>query len=160
MAGCGFTPLYAPGIGAGLAPSGAGLSAINVTLMGERSGQLLRDALQRRFATNGNGSAKLYNLTVSFAVSNEGISVERGESAPTRNRSAAIAAWSLTSNDAEQRTVTSGRARQLDGYNNLSLQYFYSDLQNEQIQARLVEAVADQITIQLATYFATHPSGA
>ena len=56
--------------------------------------------------------------------------------------------------------MTSGRARQLDGNNALSLQYFYSDLENEQMQGRLVEAVADQITTQLATYFATHPPGA
>ena len=160
LGACGFTPLYAPNASGGMGPSSAGLSAINVALMGERSGQLLRDALQRRFAVNGNGSAKLYNLTVSFYVANEGVSIERGESIPTRNRSAGIATWSLSSNDAEQRTITSGRARQLDGNNPLSLQYFYSDLQTEQTQARLVEAVADQITTQLATYFATHPSGA
>jgi LPS-assembly lipoprotein len=90
-------------------------------------------------------------------VASEGISIERGESIPTRNRSAGIATWSLTTNDTEQKTVTTGRARALDGSNTLSLQYFYSDLQNEQAQARLVEAVADQITTQLAIYFDQHP---
>jgi LPS-assembly lipoprotein len=124
LGGCGFTPLYAPNVGGGMGASTAGLSAINVTLMGERAGQLMRDALQRRLALNGGSSAKLYNLSVNFYVANEGISIERGESIPTRNRSAGIATWTLTSNDAEQRTVTSGRARQLDGNNPLSLQYF------------------------------------
>lgn len=128
-----------------------------VTLIPERSGQMMRDALQRRMELGGGGSAKLYNLSVAFYVATEGASIERADSIPTRTRAAGIATWSLTTADAEQRTVLTGRARSLDGSNPLSLQYFYSDLQSEQMQARLVDAVADQITTSIATWFALRP---
>lgn len=159
LAGCGFRPVYAPATAT--SPSTAsGLSSVYVALMPERSGQMMRDALQRRMELGGGGSAKLYTLTVGFSVASEGASIERAESIPTRVRSVGIATWSLTTADAEQRTVLTGRARSLDGNNALSLQYFYSDLQSEQTQARLVEAVADQITTTIATWFTLHPPAA
>ena len=37
--------------------------------------------------------------------------------------------------------------------NNLDSQIFAADLENEAIQKRLAEALADQITLQLAAYF-------
>lgn len=156
LGGCGFRPVYAPAT-AGSASTAAGLASVYVTLMPERSGQLMRDALQRRMELNGGGSPKLYNLAVAFSVVQEGVSIERADSIPTRIRAAGIATWSLTTADAEQRTVLTGRARSLDGSNTISLQYFYSDLQNEQLQTRLVDAVADQITTTIATWFALQP---
>lgn len=156
LGGCGFRPVYAPAT-AGSPSAASGLASVYVTLIPEHSGQLLRDALQRRMELGGAGSSKLYNLAVAFYVATEGASIERAESVPTRIRAAGIATWSLTTADAEQRTVLTGRARSLDGNNSLSLQYFYSDLQSEQMQARLVDAVADQITTAIATWFALHP---
>jgi LPS-assembly lipoprotein len=156
LGGCGFRPIYAPA-SAGSPSAASGLASVYVTLMPERSGQLMRDALQRRMELGGGGAAKLYNLAVSFTVAQEGASIERADSIATRTRAAGIATWSLTTADAEQRTVLTGRARSLDGNNPLSLQYFYSDLQGEQLQARLVEAVADQITTAIATWFVLHP---
>ncbi len=158
LGGCGFRPVYAPA-NAGSPSAASGLSSIYVALIPERSGQMMRDALQRRMELGG-GGAKLYNLAVSFYVATEGASIERADSIPTRTRAAGIATWSLTTADAEQRTVLTGRSRSLDGNNPLSLQYFYSDLQGEQMQARLVEAVADQITATIATWFVTHPPAA
>jgi LPS-assembly lipoprotein len=156
LAGCGFRPVYGPGAAGAPAPAVVGLSQIHVALLPERSGQMMRDALQRRLELNGVRSP-LYELAVTFYVAQDGASIERNDSVPTRIRAAGIAAWTLTSADAEQRTITSGRVRTPDGNNPLDLQYFYSELQGEQMQKRLVEAAADEIALQLASWFALHP---
>ena len=42
----------------------------------------------------------------------------------------------------------------MDGYNVIDNQFFAADLENEVVQRRVAEALADQITLQLASYFA------
>ena len=159
VADCGFRPVYGPGA-AGATPAAAvGLSEINVKLIPERSGQLLRQYLQQRFEGSGGSFTKLYDLAVNFNVAQEGVAISRADSVATRIRIVGIATWSLISMDAERKTVTSGLARSVDGFNPLDIQYFYSDLQTEQAQRRVAEAVADQISLQLASYFHVHPPG-
>ena len=99
----------------------------------------------------------MFDLVVAYGISQEGIAIDRADSIATRTRVIGTASWSLVAQDADRHTLTSGRARSNDGYNPLDLQYFYSDLQNEQVLRRIAEAVADQITLQLATYFNSHP---
>jgi LPS-assembly lipoprotein len=41
----------------------------------------------------------------------------------------------------------------VDGLNVIDTQYFAMDLENEVVTRRLANALADQITIQLAAYF-------
>lgn len=158
LEGCGFHPIYAPGGGTADGPAATGLSQVSVALIPERSGQLLRQYLQARLERSGGGLAKLYDLNVSFSVNQEGVAISRADSVATRTRVSASASWSLISLDAERRTVTSGVARTTDGFNPLDNQYFYSDLQSEQTQRRVAEAVADQIAQQLAAWFSNHPA--
>ena len=49
--------------------------------------------------------------------------------------------------------MTSGFARTSDALNIFDTQYFAADLENEALQKRMAEALADQITMQLAIYF-------
>ena len=42
----------------------------------------------------------------------------------------------------------------MDGINIFDTQYFAADLENEAVQRRLADALADQITLQLAAFFA------
>ncbi len=55
-----------------------------------------------------------------------------------------------------RRTLTSGSARAVDGYDVINQQFFAGDLENEQVVRRLAEAVADQVMLQLADYFDAH----
>jgi LPS-assembly lipoprotein len=55
--------------------------------------------------------------------------------------------------------LTSGTARAVDGYNVIDQQYFASDLESEAVQRRMVEAIAEQITLQVAMYFRQHQGG-
>ena len=53
----------------------------------------------------------------------------------------------------ERTTLTSGFARDIDGYNIIDQQYFAADLENQVVTQRIAAALADQITMQLAAYF-------
>ncbi len=159
LAGCGFRPVYAPAASGAPGPAETGLAQVNVPVIGERSGQLLSEFLKQRLDRNNVGATKLYDLAVTFNLSQEGIATSFTDSVSTRVRETGTANWSLVSNDAERKTIISGRARSSDGFNPIDVQYFYTDLQSEQTQRRIAEALAEQIALQLATYFNSHPTG-
>ena len=159
VSGCGLRPIYAtrPDGTAGLAE--VGLAEISVGLIAERPGQLLRQALQARLERGGPGAARRYDLTVSYGVSGEALSIQQLTSAPSRLRLVGVAAWTLTAQDTQRRTLTSGTARAMDGLNLFNQQFFAADMESDAVQRRLTEMVADQITLQLAAYFSGRTAG-
>ncbi|HVC60870.1 MAG TPA: LPS assembly lipoprotein LptE [Acetobacteraceae bacterium] len=152
MAGCGFQPVYMPTASGRAGPAQRELAAIDVGLIPDRPGQLLRQDLQERLAADSGGTPHRYDLAVSFSIAGEGIGVEP-DSLATRIRLTGTAQWTLTARDPSQTRVTSGSARAIDGVNVLDQQYFAADLDNEVVQRRLAAAVADQIAMQLAVFF-------
>jgi LPS-assembly lipoprotein len=92
---------------------------------------------------------------VGFGIAGDAIAI-RPDSNPTRIREIGIANWTLVAQDPARSTVTTGSARAVDAYNLIDAQYFASDLENSVVQRRLAEALADQITMQLAAYFRQH----
>jgi LPS-assembly lipoprotein len=149
LSGCGFHPVYEKQSAAGPQHE---LGAIDVDLIPERGGLLLREALQQRL-DHGNGIAKHYTLNVSFSVVGDSVS-EQTDSSITRLRESATAQWTLKARDPAQTLVTRGTARALDGVNVIDNQYFAADLEGETATKRISENIADQITLQLATFFA------
>ncbi|HET6198386.1 MAG TPA: LPS assembly lipoprotein LptE, partial [Acetobacteraceae bacterium] len=132
------------------------LAAVHVGVIADRPGQLLRQALQQRLELAGSGAAaQRYDLAVGFAISGEGIAVLRDTTA-TRVRAIGHADWALIAQDPGRTRLASGSARAVDGFNIIDVQYFAADLENEAVQRRLAEALAEQITIQLAAYFRRH----
>ncbi len=155
LPGCGFHPLYGSD-GPGSGPAREGLGLIAVAIIPERSGQLLRQALQARFDHGDAPEAKRFDLAVGFAFSPEGLAVQH-DTTVTRMRFTGLATWTLLTRDAARRTVTTGRARAVDGLNTFDQQYFAQDLETETVLHRVAEELANQITMQLATYFDKHP---
>jgi LPS-assembly lipoprotein len=154
LTGCGFHAVYAPrsGLAGGAQEE---LGAIDVALIPDRTGQLLRQALQERLDRGGLAEAKRYNLSVSFGLS--GVPVgEQSDSSITRLRLSASATWTLRKLDPTRTLVTNGVARSLDGFNILDQQYFAADMENESAQRRIAIALADEVTLQIAAYFARH----
>lgn len=150
LSGCGFRPLYAPiGRGAAVVPE---LQAIYVAVMPERDGQLLRQALQRRFEGSGSGVAKRYELTGGMFVVQEGIGILTDNSV-TYVRMNGNATWSLRRLDPAGTVLTEGRARAMDGMNILNQQFFAADLETAAVHRRLAEVLADQITLDVASFF-------
>lgn len=149
LAGCGFHPLYAPtsnGVSAG-----EELQAVYVDVMAERQGQLLRQALQRRFAGTDEGVAKKYELFGGLAISTEAIAIQRDTSS-TYTRITGNASWGLRTMAVPPVPLTQGNSRVLDGINILDNQYFAADLETETVYRRIAETCADQITLQVATF--------
>jgi LPS-assembly lipoprotein len=138
-------------------PAQTGLAEIAINLIPERAGQLLRLALQERFERAGITAPRRYELATSFGIVGDPIAIQPNTTT-TRIRLIGTASWTLFAQDPQRTTLASGTARSTEGYNILSEQYFASDLENEEVQRRIAEAVADQMTLQLAAWFNKHPA--
>jgi len=152
LPGCGFQPVYMPTASGNAGAAQRELAAIYVNIIPDRPGQVLRQALQRRFEGSGDSVARRYDLSVGFGIAGEGIAIQP-DSISTRTRLIGSADWTLIAQDPGRTRLTSGHARTVDGFNVFSSQYFAADMETEERTRRIAEAVADQITIQLATYF-------
>jgi LPS-assembly lipoprotein len=155
LSGCGFQPVYMPTASGNAGVTQRELAAINVNLIPDRPGQLLRQALQDRLEMGASGVARRYDLSVAFGISGEGIGIEP-DTTVTRIRLIGSASWNLVAQDPGRTRLAGGSARAVDALNIFDTQYFAADLENEALQRRLAEALADQITIQLAAYFRKH----
>jgi LPS-assembly lipoprotein len=151
LAGCGFQPVYMPTASGKPGPSARELAAVNVGVIPNRPGQLLRQALQERFA-NDSGTPSSYDLQVTFVILAEANAI-RPDNISTRTRMIGTATFVLTTKDTPRVRLTSGGARAMDAYNILDQQYFAADMENDAVTKRLADALADQITTQLAGYF-------
>ncbi len=158
LSGCGFRPVYAPRAGLAAGPQQE-LGAIDVALIPDRPGQLLRQALQERLDRGGMAEAKRYQLSISYNLSGVGVGVQPDTSV-TRLRLTSAATWTLRQLNPGQTLVANGTARALDGYNVLDQQYFAADMENESADRRLAEALADEVVLQIASYFARHARAA
>ena len=152
LSGCGFQPVYMPTASGKAGVAQRELAAIQVDLIPDRPGQLLRQALQDRLERSASGVAQHYDLSVGFGIAGEGIAIQPDNTA-TRIRSIGSATWTLIAQDPGTHQLTSGSAKAVDGFNIFDTQYFAADLENEAVQRRLADALADQITMQLAAYF-------
>lgn len=158
LGGCGFRPLYMPQSGAKAGVS-AELAAVYVTLQPERTGQLMRQALQQRLEGASSGVAKKYELTAGFSLSSEGIGIQR-DSSTTFIRVNGSANWALRGLGLDKTVLASGNARITDGMNILNQQYFALDLESNAVYRRMAEALADQVVTQVAVYLRRREQGA
>ena len=152
LSGCGFQPVYMPTASGKAGVAQRELAAIQVDLIPDRPGQVLRQALQQRLEGAGNDIARHYNLSVGFWITGEGIAVQP-DSISTRERLIGNANWTLIAQDPGRTKLTNGFARVYDAMNIFDTQYFMADMETEALTRRMAEALADQITIQLAAYF-------
>ena len=152
LGGCGFHPLYLPAAGGKPGAATAGLSAVYVPVIGERAGQLLRQALQRLTEGSGSGVAKKYELIAAPALASEAIAIQR-DTSTTRVRLVGTATWSLRELNVQHTILLTGTNRVVDGYNILNQQYFAADLESETVVRRIMETMADLIVTRVATWF-------
>lgn len=152
LAACGFQPVYMPTASGTAGVAQRELAAIRVNLIPDRPGQLLRQALQARLEGSGEGVARRYDLTVGFSISGEGLAIQE-DNTVTRIRTIGSANWALFTQIPPRTRLSSGTAQTVDGLNLISSQYFAADLENETVQRRMAETLADQIILQLTAYF-------
>lgn len=150
--GCGLRPMYGAAASGQAGPATAGLAQVSVGLIPERSGQLMRLALQERFARSGLSLPVRYDLNVLLRLTPDTIGILQDSSA-TYLRWVGTADWTLSAQDPVRRTLTTGTNRVVDGQNLFDTQAFATDLESETVQRRVVEALADQIAERLAAWF-------
>jgi len=156
LSGCGFQPVYKTS-GNGEAPAEA-LAEVAVAPMFDRPGQLMRQALMTRLASD-SGTPHRYDLHVNFWITGEGQAVLNFTQA-TRVRLNGFANWSLSAQDKKSTKLTEGSEYAMDGYDIFDTQLFNVDLDNEHLQRRIADALADRIVIRLAMWFHQHPQTA
>lgn len=158
LTACGFRPLYGVRDNGTVSPAEQGLAEISIALIPERSGQLLRQALQARFERSGGGVAKRYDLSVGYGIQGDTLNIAQTTSIPSRLRLVGTANWALISQDTRRRTLATGTARSVDGLNIFDQQFFALDMQSEAVQRRIAEQVAEQMALQLAAWFNRQPT--
>jgi hypothetical protein len=154
LTGCGFQPVYMPASSKDPGPA-AGLAEIEVKPIYERPGQILRDALLADLRSEP-GTPRRYDLQVSFWISGNAEGILDFTQA-TRVQLIGNANWTLMSRDSKPVKLTEGSDRLIDGFDIFDSQYFAVDLDNEKVQRRLAQAMAERITLRLAMWFHQHP---
>jgi LPS-assembly lipoprotein len=145
LAGCGFHPLYADGKTGQVATS---MRGIQVAPIPDRTGQLVRDGLERSFTASGNPN---YQLIVTLEESIEGFGIRQDEST-TRERVSIVARYSLVD-------ITTGKpvlqelARSDVGVDKVRSEYATITAERA-ASARNADQLVRQITNRLAQFFA------
>lgn len=154
LSGCGFRPLYGTQGEAGEKAPEDELRRVFVANIPDRTGQLVRLALQERMAGAGPETPDGYTLNVSPGVGEEYIDIH-GDNTSGRIRVNAHAHWSLYTVAQEPVLLASGDATTMDGYTATFEQYFAQSLNRETVNARVAQTLAEQITQQVSIWFRT-----
>jgi LPS-assembly lipoprotein len=157
LAGCSPHPLYAPDAFGNGDPQAVSVQAqlrqVQVALLPDRTGQLLRQALQSRLEAGETPQYARYNLAVSFNIAQIGLGIQN-DSSITYIRFIATAPWSLTDQDSPTNQVlVSNTAQAADDLNTFDNAPFGQELETNTVDTRLANAIADQIVVRLAHYF-------
>lgn len=153
LPGCGFRPLYGPidtadGVGGDLRDE---LAAVRIGDLYERSGQLLRRDLQRRFEGSRPTVAARYALQVSVSYGAEVLGYRR-DGAITRLRYTATGGWTLSTLSVPPTQIAASAIpyRTIDSFNVPDLQFFAADAARDAMEGRLVEQLSEGIFHQVA----------
>lgn len=149
LAGCGFTPLHAPGPMADGTTLAGQLGAVRVGPIYERNGQLLRRYLQQRMEDARPGTAARYELRTGITITQD-LQGYREDGTISRVRFLATSDFTLVRIAEPEEEVLRGRARRFDAYNIPELQFFAADVSREAMERRLMDGLAEDITRRVA----------
>jgi LPS-assembly lipoprotein len=153
LTGCGFRPLYGPVSAADGSPADlqAELAAVRIGPLFERTGQLLRRSLQRRFEDSLPGTPARYMLNVSYDLGSE-ILGYRPDGAITRVRFTLAGNWNLTTLGVPPQRLAGSAIpfRELDSFNIPDLQFFAADSSRDAALERLMDGISDEVSRQVA----------
>jgi LPS-assembly lipoprotein len=159
LGGCGFRPIYADAPRGRAAPTASGdLAATRVALIADREGVLLRRALVDRLGSD-RGAPALYRLTVQLVVRRDQVAIRRDQT-ETRNRVSATAEYVLLPLSPPGDPLLRGRVSASDAFNIGQDQFFAAQLSGEATMQRLVERLAEDISGQLAAFYAQRRAAA
>lgn len=154
LAACGFEPLY--GDRGVTSVSNESLAAVQIDLIRDREGQMLRNQLLDRFQPAGAAPKPLYRLTVSLTIRRVGLAIRPDE---TGSRADLIMGADYVVSDlATGTTLFSGRGRSISGYNVLDSEFATTSSEADAIR-RAVLDLSEQITTRVSVVIAQHRNG-
>jgi LPS-assembly lipoprotein len=156
LTGCGFHPLYGTQSGP-RATTFAAMSEIDIGLIPNRSGQILREALEADLQRNGAPDFYRYHLNVQQSISVQAIGIQP-DSSNSAVRYFETMSWSLVPEGNRSLPLATGTAEATDSVNQVDNQFFALSLQSNKLQHYLARELAAQATQELAIYFRKHPA--
>ncbi len=144
LGACGFHPLYADGTGGQVSTA---MRGIEVAPIPDRTGQLVRDGLERQFAAK---NAPSYQLVVTLEESIEGFGIRQDESV-TRERVSLVARYALI-DLVTNKPVLEDLARSDVGVDKVSSEYA-TIVAERSASKRNADQLVRQITNRLAQHF-------
>ena len=156
LTGCGFHPLYETSADSQATPLAA-MSEIDIGLIPNRSGQILREALEADLQRNGAPGFYRYHLNVQQSISAQTIGIQP-DSSNSAVRYFETVSWSLVPEGNRMVPLTTGTAEATDHVNQVDNQFFALSLQSNQLQHYLARELSAQVSQELAIYFRKHPA--
>lgn len=152
VAGCGFKPLY------GVVPGSVAdetLATVDIGLISDRSGQVLRNALLTRMQPLGPAEQLTYVLDVDLGESSVGLAVERDETATRTNLTitAQVALTELSTGE----VVYVGTVQSYASYDVLDAEYATLGAERDARERTLLE-LADRISTSVALFLQRNPT--
>lgn len=149
LTACGFRPLY--GDHSVSAVSTVDLAAVQIDLIRDREGQMLRNELLDRFQPRGAALKPLYGLSIVLTQQRVGLAIRPDETGSRANLIilATYALRELASGD----VVFSGSTRAVTGYNVLSSDFATTSSETDAVR-RAVGDLTEQITTRVSVAIA------
>lgn len=146
LSGCGFKPLYGnvPG-----SVTSERLASVDIGLISDRSGQILRNRLVTRMQPRGPAAESFYILDVDLSESSVGLAVETDETA-TRTNLTIVATVALTEIETGE-VVYVDTVRSYASYDVLTAEYATLVAERDARERVLVD-LADRVATSVALY--------
>lgn len=144
---CGFQPLYGDRPGATAVQN---LAAIDIALISDRTGQLLRNELLDRMNPKALNVAPQYSLTVDLSESKQNLAVRRDDTATLANL-VMSANYTLTATTGDE--LLTGTVQSFNSYN-ISSSDFATIAAEADARARAARDLAEGITIRIGVFLA------
>jgi LPS-assembly lipoprotein len=149
-AACGFRPLYGERSAASV--SASQLAAIQISLIPDREGQLLRNNLLDRLHPSGPAPRQLYRLDVKLQTSKESYGIRTDETA-TRANLTMVANYNLI-DIASGKVLMTSRSRAISSYNILESEFATVISERDAVQ-RTAADLSEEIRTRLAIFLSS-----
>lgn len=144
LAGCGFSPVYQSQSGSRSNAILLEMSKVDIRIIPNREGQILRNFLFDRMQPRGQAETTLYTLTTDLSITTRDLGVQLDETT-ARSRVDVNANYTL-SGDGISRTF---RSRSASSFSTVDVEYASLVAEQDAIE-RSLRAIADEMTVRVA----------
>ncbi len=156
LTGCGFQPLYGERSAGSGSVAQSELSAVQIDLIANREGQMLRNELLDRFQPAGAAAKPLYGLSVGLSVQRIGLGIRPDETA-TRANLVIVADYTVR-DLSNGNLMFRGRGRSISGYNVMDSEFATTSSENDAIRRAILD-ISQQITTRVSLVIAGKNGG-